>query len=114
MSNAQNREMGQVEDVTDDEILDACNRALDACWRMCAVLSGGDWTDASVQHVLVTGDVNIDREKEKWRSWYTGEYCKALSRGEKPRYLTLTDWLVERCGGRYATDSELTIVDDST
>jgi len=102
--------------------------------RLCAVLSGGDWADAGVDHLVIPHDVNFFTARRKWQLWYHLEYVPAISdytrgaRRTRPEYLSFTDWLIERCGARWArsehldwssnqcgagdaTDSEITVIE---
>lgn len=75
--------------------------------RLYAFLAGGDWHDASVSHVVVPEDVNLDQAKKDWRAYYNDEYWPAQKRNERPRPITFVEWLIERCGARYPTEDEL-------
>lgn len=72
--------------------------------RLVAVLGGGDWADASVDHINVPDDLDLDAARERWRGWYRNEYLPEHAKkrtGERrtwPTYLDFPTWLVEREG----------------
>lgn len=74
--------------------------------KVTAILSGGDWADAGVEHLVLPDEVEIDREKELYDTWYARTYCSALCLGRRPKFKTFTEWLVEK-GARYTTEEEL-------
>jgi len=73
--------------------------------KLAAILGGGDWTDASVELIIIPSDMNLDEQKEKWNQWYFGEYCPTLKQGMKPVYISFVDFL-KKNGARDATDEE--------
>jgi len=68
--------------------------------RRVAIYGGGDWSDASVEHLEVPQDLDLDQARKARAEWYRG-YVPG-----KTRYLSFSDFLVERCGARPATDIE--------
>lgn len=72
--------------------------------RLLAVLDGGDWADASVTHVVVPQDVNVEEEQKKHREWYENEY---RGNSKTMKYLSFDEWLIERCGGRAAEETDV-------
>jgi len=76
--------------------------------KIYAICSGGDWYDASVDHVIVPEGINIEDESKKCEWYYYNVYCK--KEVGKRKYYNLTSWLVEKCGGRAPTEDELEVV----
>ena len=81
--------------------------------HLCAVISGGDWYDASVDHIVLPESCDIEAARLERESWYENEYRPKLGTENHIEYLSLSDWLIEKCGGRYATDDDLLILDDT-
>ncbi len=79
--------------------------------RIVALLSGGDWFDASVEHLIVPREMNLEAERNARRKWYEEIYCPALQTSNKVEYIDLSRWLIER-GARQATETEVEIFDD--
>jgi hypothetical protein len=74
------------------------------------IQSGGDWYDASSEHVVLTTDVPIEalhgsyREyMQLWRESHKNPDMEILP------YYSFKDWLIEFEYGREATDDEVTI-----
>jgi len=72
--------------------------------RLYAICSGGDWNDASVDHLILPDSLDIDEEKKKWRTWYGEEYYR--KKGVK--YISFVDWLL-KAGARAPTEEEVTV-----
>ena len=84
--------------------------------KVVAILSGGDWYDASVDHVVVPPGLNLDAAKSKWNAWhhdvYYPEMETARSLGSKlPEYFTFPKYLIEFCGARDAGDDDVLVVE---
>ena len=60
---------------------------------MLAIMSGGDWTDASVEHLVISKSVDLDNEMALYKSWYYEEYCKRFEEGRQVEYITFSQWL---------------------
>ena len=77
--------------------------------KIVAVLSGGDWADASVEHIVLPEGITMEEVHAQYRAWYVGTYVPACKRGQQLGliYMTLPAFAVERCGARYATKDEL-------
>jgi hypothetical protein len=75
--------------------------------KLIALLGGGDWADASVEHVIIPTSMNLEAEKANYEKWYTEVYCPALQRRENPDYVQFCQWLIER-GARLATENDVT------
>jgi hypothetical protein len=60
-----------------------------------AILSGGDWNDASVNHILAPKDLNIDEAHAEYSIWYKEIYCAPENKTRHIRYLTFNEWLVQ-------------------
>jgi len=74
--------------------------------KITAIFGGGDWADASVEHIVLPKEMDINRERELYKKWYYGEYCPALLSDEQLKFRTFPKWLIEK-GARYTTDEEL-------
>lgn len=77
--------------------------------RLVAIESGGDWTDACVNYLVVPVGVEVGLEHAKWRTWYRDEYVPAYREWERtkaspPRYRCFSEWLVEEAGASEAVD----------
>jgi hypothetical protein len=68
--------------------------------KTVAIMGGGDWYDASVDLLDLPYDLDLEDENKNHRHWYDNEYCPALRSGNKPRYLSFPEWLIERCGAK--------------
>jgi hypothetical protein len=66
--------------------------------RVVAIKSGGDWTDADVQHVVAPPGLDFDAAHARYRAWYADEYVTIYPRRERPEYMTFDQWLVQREG----------------
>lgn len=75
--------------------------------KITAFFGGGDWYDASVDHLVLPDGLDLNAERQRYKTWYDDEYCKIDS-----QYLSFVGWLESRCGARRPTDEELEIVDD--
>ena len=71
--------------------------------KLVAIMGGGDWTDASVFHLVIPVGVNLEEEKAKRGKWYREEYCPALRANQRPIYSTFSEWLIKNCGAKKAT-----------
>ena len=74
--------------------------------KIVAIMGGGDWADASVDHIVVPSDMDMDTEHRAYREWYRQKYCSALRTGNKIPYLSFPEWLIKR-GARQTTDNEV-------
>ena len=57
--------------------------------RLVAIKGGGDWMDASVDHLNVPEDMDLDAEHKAWRKWYNEEYCGHVG---DVKYISFIDW----------------------
>lgn len=75
--------------------------------RIVAIRSGGDWNDASCDHVAVPAGLDLNAEHECYRRWYENEYCSQLHlAGGRVPYMTFVEWLKTRCGAEDAKIEE--------
>ena len=58
-----------------------------------AIMSGGDWIDASCEHLLIPESIDVEKENLAHEEWYRNVYVPELRADKKPEYLTFTDWL---------------------
>lgn len=74
--------------------------------KLIAVLGGGDWADASVDHLVIPENVDIENEKNKRQKWYNEEYRRGME------YYSFPEWLIKFCGARRANENEITETED--
>ena len=70
--------------------------------KITAVESGGDWHDASVNHLVLPDGMVFEHECRKYRE---------CDRSQAETFPSLHAWLVAR-GARVPTDDELEVVSD--
>ena len=71
--------------------------------KIYAICSGGDWADASVDHLVIPE--GIDMEKEAWKC---NKYrVEIFYKDRSKKYYTFVNWLIEKCGARKTTEDEL-------
>jgi len=77
---------------------------------MTAIMSGCDWYDADVEHLIIPLEMDIETEYIEYRNWYRGEYCNTDENNlrPKPEYVTFTQWLKKK-GAREPNKEELEI-----
>jgi hypothetical protein len=73
--------------------------------RIAIILGGGDWTDASVDPLIVPDDLDLAKEKEKYNTWYHEVYCIDIEKRDLSAYMSFVDWLIQR-GARHATEAD--------
>jgi hypothetical protein len=71
--------------------------------KLVAILSGGDWTDASVDHINIPSDCDLNKSLVEYNKWYRNIYVEIGG----IEYLTFTDWLVKNKNAKYATSNEI-------
>lgn len=79
--------------------------------KLVAVLSGGDWADASVTFVKVPVAMDIAAQKEKYDAWYNNEYKKTLGTPFQVSFMGFEAWLRNH-GAVSVPDSEIEIFED--
>lgn len=67
-------------------------------------MSGGDWYDASCEHLAIPDGMDLENEHRKHAEWYA-KYWRDLDNGKKPKYFTFIEWLIKN-GARKATEIE--------
>lgn len=77
--------------------------------KLVAVLGGGDWNDASVDHLVCPSTMDLNKEKEMYNKWYR-TYCDSMKGENKIEYQTFVEWLIKR-GARQA-EKEIEIFED--
>lgn len=66
--------------------------------KITAILGGGDWADASVDHLILPENVGVEVEAQNWREWYQDVYYRPRN-GLRPKsknpikYITFVEWL---------------------
>jgi hypothetical protein len=70
---------------------------------LIAIMSGGDWADASVDHLVLPTGMDIELKRIEYEEWYRTEYHKGgIAYKSFPQFL-------EQQGARAPTEEELTI-----
>ena len=82
--------------------------------KICAICSGGDWADASVAHIVLPKEVNLEKERKRYNKWLTDVWYKRKKweekyPGKEIRWYNFDSFLIELCNGRRATDDDLEI-----
>lgn len=67
--------------------------------KIVALLGGGDWADASVSHLVIPDDMNLDEQKRAYGEWYAN-----FRLGGK--YVGFYEYLLEH-GARKVTEDEV-------
>jgi hypothetical protein len=80
--------------------------------QVIAVLDGGDWTDASVKHLVALKNYDPDDWKTDYDIWYQKTYIplrRIMTRdgSRKPKYWTFVEWLLAFGHAREATKDEV-------
>ena len=70
--------------------------------KIYAILGGGDWYDASVDHIILPEGVKIDEAKAQYSEWLRNKF-----RNPGERYRSFPGWLCEFVGARRPTSDEL-------
>jgi hypothetical protein len=90
-------------------MVDRHRKDSEAMSRQVAILSGGDWYDASVEHLTIPDDMDLKDQKAAYDQWYRNEYCPSGTPGGphalQLQYLTFVDWL-RRSGATDGTVEE--------
>lgn len=63
--------------------------------KTVALLSGGDWADASVDLLDIPDDMDVESVKEEWREWYNTMYRPSIRTG-RIKFKTVVDLLLEK------------------
>lgn len=88
---------------------------------LVAILGGGDWYDASVDHLVVPDGIKLDEQYKLYQAWYNDVYRPSLKkdvgaifgiRTGDVEYMSFEGWLIDKCGARGATESDITIFSD--
>lgn len=75
--------------------------------KICAITSGCDWADASIKHISVPDDMDLQSQVEAYRDYY---WKSKAETGYSPD-LNFAEWLLEH-GGREPDSSELEEFDE--
>ena len=82
--------------------------------KQVAITGGGDWADASVEHLAVPDNLDVAAEYRKYRHWISNIYSKQPPGPHYPPdaphipYQTFTDWLRKLPG---VTESSVEVFD---
>ena len=75
--------------------------------KIVAIMGGGDWADASVEHLVMSKDMDISKEHELYETWYSEVYCKGLrAEGKHVDFMVFSQWLMRK-GARETTENDL-------
>ena len=77
--------------------------------KLIAIQSGGDWTDASVDHLLIPSDLNLSEAKKQYRAWYQDVYVPNIAAGG---FLTFAEYLKQHCGAHDPDTGDIEIFDE--
>jgi len=83
---------GCLYDFIDDALATAKERG-----KTVAIMGGGDWADASVDHLVIPSDMDID---QAYNDYYT-DICRPNA-----RWVSFVEWLMQH-GARDTTDDEV-------
>jgi len=72
--------------------------------KLVALLSGGDWNDAGVDHLIIPEGMNLETENQLHTEWRYSKYHTGIDK----EYKTFAEWLLER-GANLATEEDITI-----
>jgi len=80
--------------------------------KLVAILGGGDWTDASVEHVVINDDVDLDEQKLLYDNWYKTVYRVQMSewadgKVKKPEWFSFSEYLVKNEFARKANENDV-------
>jgi hypothetical protein len=78
--------------------------------KITAIVSGTCY-DCSCDHLVLPEGMNIEEQKRLWRNWYNEYYCPQLSAGQRPKFTSFVDFLIEN-GAKRPTDEQLTVWED--
>ena len=81
--------------------------------KLVGVLGGGDWTDASVTHLVIPDDMDLSQQKINYNRWYKNVYVPSLREPSKrcENFYSFTQWLIKN-GARDATEDDILIYFD--
>ena len=80
----------------------------DAKMRVICITSGGDWADASVDHVKVPADCNLNTAYDGYRKWLEDVYWpQCHDRPRKIKSLTFPEWLMQERGATGITSADM-------
>ncbi len=79
--------------------------------KIYAILGGGDWTETSVDHLILPDGMDIEEENMKYWTWYREVYWpnhikKTPPDTSKVEFMSFPEWL-EKAGARRPDDDEL-------
>lgn len=74
---------------------------------LLAVMGGGDWADASVDHVVAPDGLDVDEARKRYDAWYRDEYVPRSRSGDQPKFFSFPEWLVARERCRKATEADV-------
>lgn len=63
--------------------------------RRIALSSGGDWSDATCNHICIPDDMDLIKEKKEYDIWYK-KYCEDLRKDSKANFKTFTEFIKEK------------------
>ena len=82
---------------------------VDGMSKIVAILGGGDWADASVDHVVLPDNANLEELHKRWYDWYRNHYCPSM---DTKNYINFVDFVIRETKGREATSDDLEVYQD--
>ena len=66
--------------------------------RIIAIYGGGDWADASVEHIEASDGLDLRQEQDLYDEWYFLIYCNEKNKvwPKIIEYESFADWLISR------------------
>ena len=69
--------------------------------KIVAIYEGGDWADANCKHYVIPEQMDLSKEQEKQREWYS------TYKSGRDEYVSFEDRLLAN-GARKTTENEVT------
>ena len=85
--------------------------------RLVAILGGGDWTDASVDHLTIPIELDLKQVLVEYKEWYSEWRLRNMSpwspppRPEEP-YWSFTEWLKRFKGAQIAAETDIELFNE--
>ena len=76
--------------------------------KIIAIMGGGDWVDASVNHIVPLGDFSMEELEIKYKNWYNTIYLPTVKEVKNTlNYKSIDEWLIENNFARRPNEDEL-------
>lgn len=73
--------------------------------KITLITSGIDWSDATVEPVVMLVDTKMQELYEKWQDWYNGKEDGVKKIYDK--FMSFEGWLIENKYARKVTEDEI-------